>query len=90
MDATPEPEMQPPRPPQRRWEDTDVLSRGQLIEQILLLNPTASLEFLADFSVHELSQYLNHLLWLEQPRTGEARWSRPGDSPAIMSRSRDY
>lgn len=74
----------------RRWEDTDILSKGQLIEQILMLNPGATLEFLADFSVNELSQYLNHLLWLQQPRTGGARWTRPGDSPAVVARDRDY
>ncbi|KAA0216621.1 MAG: hypothetical protein DYG94_09105 [Leptolyngbya sp. PLA3] len=74
----------------RRWEDTDVLSKGQLIEQILVLNPGATLEFLADFSVNELSQYLNHLLWLQQPRTGGAWWARPGDSPAVVVRDRNY
>lgn len=74
----------------RRWEDTDVLSKGQLIEQILLLNPGATLEFLADFSVSELSQYLNHLLWLQQPRSGQARWTRPGETPAVVARSRAF
>lgn len=74
----------------KRWEDTDILSKGQLIEQILSLNAGATLEFLADFSVNELSQYLNHLLWLQQPRTGGARWTRPGDSPAVVARDRDY
>ncbi|GAB4382770.1 MAG: hypothetical protein Kow0022_01020 [Phycisphaerales bacterium] len=74
----------------RRWEDTDVLSKGQLIEQILLLNPGATSEFLADFSVSELSQYLNHLLWLQQPRSGQARWTRPGETPAVVARSRVF
>lgn len=77
-------------PATRRWEDTDVLSKGQLIEQILLINPGATLEFLADFSVSELSQYLNHLLWLQQPRSGQARWARAGDTPAVVARTRDF
>ena len=60
------------------------------MEQILEFNPSATLEFLSEFSDQDLSNYLNHLLWLQQPRTGQARWIRPGDSPAVMARSRDY
>lgn len=74
----------------KRWEDTEVLSRGQLIEQILELNPGASLEFLEGFGADELSQYLNHLLWLQQPRTRAAVWVRPGDSPAVLARTRTF
>jgi hypothetical protein len=74
----------------RRWEDTEILSRGQLIESILELNPGASLEFLGAFGADELSQYLNHLLWLQQPRTRAAVWVRPGDSPAVLARTRTY
>ncbi len=78
------------RLPERKWQDAEVLSQGQLIEHIMEINPGASLEFLSEFSATELSQYLNHLLWLEQPRTGEAAWVRPGDSPAVLARTRTY
>lgn len=74
----------------RRWEDTEILSRGQLIEQILEHNPGASIEFLGDFGAGELHQYLNHLLWLQQPRSRAAVWVRPGDSPAVLARTRIY
>ncbi len=78
------------RDPPLAWESTSGLSRSAIVEQILEINNTASLEFLSEFSDQDLSNYLNHLLWLQQPRTGQARWVRPGDSPAVMARSRDY
>ncbi|MBX3322809.1 MAG: hypothetical protein KF757_07440 [Phycisphaeraceae bacterium] len=78
------------RHPPLAWESTEGLSRSAIVEQILEINITASLEFLSEFSDQDLSNYLNHLLWLQQPRTGQARWIRPGDSPAVMARSRDY
>lgn len=73
-----------------RWQDAEVLSQGQLIEHIMDINPSANLDFLSAFTASELNQYLNHLLWLEQPRTGEAVWIRPGDSPAVLARTRTY
>lgn len=81
---------EPIRQPIKRWEDTEVLSRGQLMEQIMEINPGASLDFLADFGADELAQYLDHLLWLEQPRTAHAVWVRPADSPAVLARTRTY
>jgi len=54
------------------------------------INPGASLDFLADFGADELAQYLDHLLWLEQPITAHAVWVRPADSPAVLARTRTY
>ncbi len=67
-------------------EDSSVrLTREQVVERIISLNATASVEFLAGFNDEELRAYLDHLQVAQFPRGG--RWSRPGGSPAIVSRT---
>lgn len=67
-------------------EDSSVrLTREQVVERIISLNATASVEFLAGFDDGELREYLEHLHIAQVPRGG--CWSRPGGSPAIMSRT---
>ncbi len=69
---------------------SDLLSRSQLIERIITHNPTASVEFLEDFSESALRNYLDHLLSAQIPRGRLARWVRPGDTPGIvMAEPRD-
>ncbi len=59
-----------------------------LISRVQSLNPTASREFLVTFRPQALELYLDHLACaLVQPRS-ETRWIRPGDTPAIVVRSR--
>ncbi len=60
------------------------LTRGQAIEQVRALNPSASVAFLEMFETPALVTYLEHLLAAQEPRGALACWSRPGDSPAIM------
>lgn len=66
--------------------DTPLMTEQQLIEQIMALNPTASVDFLADFSAYALDKYLAHLLAAAEPRGRNAHWARPEDSPAILLR----
>jgi hypothetical protein len=64
------------------------LSAAQLIDRIVTLNPTASSEFLAQFSPKSLGRYLAHLTAAQEPRGPASRWTRPGDSPAIVMAQR--
>lgn len=60
------------------------LTIEQLIGQIQSFNPTASAEYLARFTCCALQRYLAHLTCASEPRGRAARWSRPGDTPAII------
>lgn len=62
------------------------LTREQVVDRIITINPTATAEFLARFSERSLRAYLAHLQSATQPRGPGARWERPGDSPAIVAR----
>lgn len=65
-----------------------VLSREQVVDQILTINHSATADYLAQFAERELNTYLDHLLNTQEPRGRHARWDRPGDAPAIMTRRR--
>jgi hypothetical protein len=62
------------------------LTREQVVDRIITINPTATVDFLDRFTEHSLGMYLDHLLAASGPRGRQSRWSRPGDSPAIMTR----
>ncbi len=64
------------------------LSREQVVEQIISINRSATAEYLAQFEQKSLNTYLDHLIASQQPRGRHARWDRPGDTPAMMSRRR--
>lgn len=61
-----------------------LLSRRQVIERIMTINPTAGVAFLEDFSEQALQTYLDHLTAAQLPRGRMARWIRPGDTPGIV------
>lgn len=61
-----------------------LLTEPQLVERILALNPSATEEYLQGFDRNALSIYLRHLLAALEPRGRQARWVRPGDTPAIV------
>jgi len=56
------------------------LNREQLIDRILVLNPTASPGFLDAFDEDGLRVYLSRLHHAFTPRGREAVWRRPEDS----------
>jgi len=67
---------------------SEALHRNQIIERILRLNPTASVQFLDSFGPNALSAYLDHLDSADQPRGSGSRWTRTCDTPAIVCRAR--
>jgi hypothetical protein len=62
------------------------LTREQVVDRIITINPTATAAFLNRFKQESLSKYLEHLVSASTPRGRNARWERPGDTPAIMGR----
>ncbi|MEM1185862.1 MAG: hypothetical protein AAGI53_12785 [Planctomycetota bacterium] len=55
----------------------EALTREQLIDRILFLNPTAAASFLDAFSESGLRDYLRRLQHAFAPRDRAAVWSRP-------------
>lgn len=64
------------------------MTREQVVDEIISVNPSATAEFLAQFDDGLLNKYLEHLHFTAQPRCGKTSWDRPGDAPAIMVRRR--
>jgi hypothetical protein len=62
------------------------LTREQVVDRIISINPTATTGFLERFNQASLGMYLDHLLAASGPRGGKSRWMRPGDWPAITAR----
>jgi hypothetical protein len=65
------------------------LTREQVVNRIIHINPTATEAFLSRFSEDSLGRYLDHLIVATGPRGPQSRWLRPGDSPAIVARESD-
>lgn len=60
-------------------------NREAAITRIIDLNPSATAEFLSQFSTEQLGLYLEHLLSVQGPRGRESGWTRRGDTPAIVA-----
>jgi len=67
---------------------TSAMSRDQVLDEIISINPSATAGFLAQFADDLLKKYLDHLLYTQAPRAGSGAWDRPNDAPAIMVRRR--
>lgn len=61
------------------------LSREQLLDRIMDVNPTASPEFLGRFDDAALCVYLERLSWARQPRGPQARWVHRSETPAVLA-----
>lgn len=81
LDAS-EPAAIHPRARVRRGDG--ILTREQVIDRILAINPTAAPDFLNRFGAEHLRLYLDHLVSAQQPRGRDARWVRPRETPAIV------
>lgn len=69
------------------FDPPEPLTREQLIDRIIEINPSATTTFLSAFEHSSLARYLDHLAAAEAPRGRDARWVRPGDTPAILART---
>ncbi|MAY73941.1 MAG: hypothetical protein CMJ31_04305 [Phycisphaerae bacterium] len=64
------------------------ISREDMIERLLELNPSVTLEFLEQFPDERLEHYLARLTTARRPRGPEAIWVRRPESSAIVSHVR--
>lgn len=64
------------------------LTREQVVDRIITLNPSASPEFLDRFPEPALDEYLRRLDSAQEPRGRRATWVRRGSSPAIVGHHR--
>ena len=64
-----------------------MLSKAQLIDGILSLNPSATSDWLARFEVPALTRYLNHLDFAREPRGRGSFWFRDAETSASMTRA---
>lgn len=75
--ATPAPDSSPAVAPEQ----------ARIMNQILELNPSASMDFLGQFSPSALGDYLEHLTSASEPRGRTARRGRPENTPAVTVRT---
>ncbi|MEE2895230.1 MAG: hypothetical protein VX726_05745 [Planctomycetota bacterium] len=61
-------------------------AKDHLIKSIREFNRSARRDWLDQFDSDSLQRYLDHLLHGSEPRGGTSRWTRPGDSPSVVSR----
>ena len=71
-----------------RANPAPAFSREQLVGQIIAMNPSATATFLERFAPEALTRYLDHLTAAATPRGSS--WIRPGDTPAVVSSSRQH
>ena len=64
------------------------LTREQVVDQILTINPSAGRGFLEQFGADGLGDYLERLINARSPRGRESRFVRRGDTPAIVGGAR--
>lgn len=68
---------------------TPGLSREQVLDRIISINTSATMDFLNRFSDRALNDYLEHLQITQTPRGPHSRWVRRADTPAIIARESD-
>ncbi len=78
-----------PMQPEIEFDSSPALTREQLTEHIRALNPSAPADWLEQFDEPELSHYLDHLQKAQEPRGGDSRWVRRGETPAIVGWRRE-
>lgn len=71
-----------------RVSETSRLTREQVVNRILSLNPSADAEFFDPFDDPQLDSYLRRLEAIQEPRGRRAVWVRATTAPGISSRRR--
>lgn len=66
------------------------LTRAQINQRIMAINPSASLDFLDSFGIEELASYLEHLDSASRPRGRWARRVRMPGTPGICWSARRF
>lgn len=73
--------------PPERSSTSSRLTREQLLDRIMTLNPSATSEFLARFGDEDLDEYLRRLSRARGPRGRDEGWVRRSGEPGISSRA---
>jgi len=66
--------------------DSPRMTREQVMDRIIHVNPSASRSFLDQFADDSLHDYLDHLVVRERPRTMASVWVRRAGAPAMSCR----
>lgn len=66
------------------------LTREQVVDRIIQINPSADAGFLGRFDPPELEIYLTRLERMAEPRGRRATWVRRATSPAISTSRRRH
>ena len=71
--------------------DSDSMTREQVLDRIITINPTASRSFLDSFERDSLGTYLKRLQHATAPRGPKSRpWQRTGGAAAISAWRIEY
>jgi len=70
-------------PAPERAEGSPAMSRDQLYDHILTINPSAGRAFLEQFDERKLGDYLDRLQISGRPRGRESVWVRRSPEPAV-------
>jgi hypothetical protein len=62
-----------------------MLSKTTLIDHIQQINRSARYDWLVMFDIDALKRYLDHLQFGLEPRDGQSRWARTGETPAVLT-----
>lgn len=79
----PEPAIDAPQACGMDSDSCNGLTRVQIVDRILAMNPSATADFLDRFDAQSLGDYLDHLTAATQPRGRSARWIRPSGARGI-------
>jgi hypothetical protein len=63
------------------------MGKSQLIDRIRSHNPSAKQDFLMHFDRDALTNYLEHLKYVAQPRTGRSAWVRAAETHSVVTRA---
>ncbi len=63
-----------------------MLDKNRLIELIQATNKSSDRIWLEQFDCDDLRLYLDHLDMTLEPRGAQSRWTRRGDTPAVVWR----